>query len=220
VAANDHRAAPLDTSLRRLRLALVVAVVVLLACVVALVLLRHGSSETTSGSPGVVAAGAPSLTWAAGERPAPGFALTDQHGRAVTLTALRGRNVIVTFADPHCTTFCPRESAVLNDVLRAFPPAERPAVISVSVDPRTRSQAVLQKEARRFKWLPQWRWGAGSEAQLRKVWDDYDIAVVPTDDDINHTEAAYLVDRDGNERALFLWPFRAPAVVEALKTLG
>jgi cytochrome oxidase Cu insertion factor (SCO1/SenC/PrrC family) len=62
--------------------------------------------------------------------------------------------------------------------------------------------------------------GRRSEAELAQVWDDYDIAVVPTDDDINHTEAAYLVDRDGNERALFLWPFKAPAVVDALKALS
>ena len=171
-------------------------------------------------APSVVPAGTPSLPWPAGERPAPDFRLTDEHGRAVSVSALRGRNLIITFADPHCTTFCPRESRVLNDALRAFAPAERPAVISVSVDPETRSLAVLQKEAKRFEWLPQWRWAAGSEKQLAQVWDAYDIAVVPTDDDINHTEAAYLVDRDGNERALFLWPFKAPAVVDALKKLS
>jgi cytochrome oxidase Cu insertion factor (SCO1/SenC/PrrC family) len=221
VEENEQRAAPAETSLKRLRLALLIAVALLVVCVVALAVLRPSSSGTTeSASPAVVAAGAPSLTWAAGERLAPDFRLTDEHGRAVSVSALRGRNVVVTFADPHCTTFCPRESRVLNDALRAFPPAERPAVISVSVDPKTRSLAVLRKEAKRFKWLPQWRWAAGSEAELAQVWDDYDIAVVPTDDDINHTEAAYLVDRDGNERALFLWPFKAPAVVDALKALS
>ncbi len=39
--------------------------------------------------------------------PAPGFRLTDQNGRPVTLASLRGKVVLMTFLDPVCTTDCP-----------------------------------------------------------------------------------------------------------------
>ena len=216
MAANEPGVAPRPDSLRRLRLALVVSVVVLVAGAVALVVLRPRESS----APLPPAAGAADATWAAGERPAPDFRLTDAYGKPVSIAGLRGRRVIVTFVDPHCTTFCPRESAVLDDALRQFPVAERPVVVAVSVDPKTRSPAVLQKEARRFKWLPQWRWAAGSAPQLERVWRSYHIQVIPEAGDIGHTEAAYLVDRNGDQRALFLWPFKAAAITTALKQLA
>jgi cytochrome oxidase Cu insertion factor (SCO1/SenC/PrrC family) len=214
-ATREHGPAPGASLLRRLRWAFAAAIL-LLGAVAAAIALRP-----SSGPPATVAAaaasGAPAATWAAGEKRAPGFRLTDEHGKPVTMAGLRGRRVIVTFVDPHCTTFCPRESLVLNDALRTFPQAERPAVVAVSVDPKTRSPAVLRKEARRFKWLPQWRWAAGSASQLGPVWAAYHIQVVPAADDIGHTEAAYLVDASGHERALFLWPFKAADVAAALK---
>ena len=41
-------------------------------------------------------------TWAPGARPAPQFALRDQRGRLVSLSALRGRPVVLTFLDSLC----------------------------------------------------------------------------------------------------------------------
>ena len=41
---------------------------------------------------------------------APGFALTDQHGRPVSLASLRGKAVLLTFLDPVCVTDCPLEA--------------------------------------------------------------------------------------------------------------
>ena len=41
------------------------------------------------------------------DSPAPGFTLTDQHGRQVPLSGLRGKVVLLTFLDPVCVTDCP-----------------------------------------------------------------------------------------------------------------
>jgi cytochrome oxidase Cu insertion factor (SCO1/SenC/PrrC family) len=38
---------------------------------------------------------------------APGFTLTDQSGRPVSLASFRGRTVVLTFMDSHCTDICP-----------------------------------------------------------------------------------------------------------------
>ena len=39
--------------------------------------------------------------------PAPGFTLTDQDGRKVSLASLHGKVVLLTFLDDTCTTDCP-----------------------------------------------------------------------------------------------------------------
>ena len=38
---------------------------------------------------------------------APGFTLTDQHGRTLPLSAFLGKVVVLEFMDPHCTDICP-----------------------------------------------------------------------------------------------------------------
>jgi cytochrome oxidase Cu insertion factor (SCO1/SenC/PrrC family) len=156
------------------------------------------------------------VTFAPGERPSPPMALRNADGSRFSLASLRGRQVLVTFVDPHCTTFCPRESRVVDDALRRLPASERPAVVAVSVDPTVTSEQVLRNEARRFAWLPQWRWAVGSHAELAKVWKAYQVEVIPTPDDITHTELAYVLDAKGDQRALLLWPFKAAAVTKAL----
>ena len=51
-------------------------------------------------------------------RPAPDFALRDQSGRVVRLSALHGKVVLVTFLYTHCPDVCPLISSHLNDALR------------------------------------------------------------------------------------------------------
>jgi protein SCO1 len=181
--------------------------------------LRHGSSP--AGAAAIEAAlGGPAATWPSGAKPAPAFRLHDATGTPVSLAQYRGRNMIITFIDPLCKTFCPLESTVLNRALRALPGSERPAVIAINVNPPVQAGATLREEARRFHWLPQWRWATGSKEQLASVWASYEIQVIPTKGDITHTEAAYLVDRNGDERALFLWPFNASDILRTSRTLG
>jgi cytochrome oxidase Cu insertion factor (SCO1/SenC/PrrC family) len=171
-----------------------------------------------SSSPTVVASSSSSdlVTWQAGEQPSPPISLRAADGSRLSLASLRGRPAIVTFVDPHCTTFCPLESAVIDRALRALPVAERPAVLAVSVDPTVTSGRVLRAEAARFRWLPQWRWATGTHAELASVWRRYHVVVVPTPDDITHTELAYVLDAHGDQRALLLWPFHAADVARAL----
>ena len=183
----------------------------------AAVSLAFALRSSPSQEPQTISAASDSfVTFAAGDRPSPPIALRNADGSRFSLASLRGRRVLVTFVDPHCTTFCPRESVVIDDALRALPASERPVVVAVSVDPTVSSEQVLRKEARRFKWLPQWRWAVGSHAQLASVWKRYHVTVIPTPDDITHTELAYVLDEHGDQRALLLWPFKATAVKNAL----
>jgi len=194
------------------RRAVYAAVPLLVVAAVSLVFVFRATSQPAKAE----TQQAQGITWSAGEKRAPAIELRAADGSPFSLASLRGHRVIVTFVDPHCTTFCPRESIVLDQAIRALPPAQRPDIVAVSVDPTVQNEQVLVKEARRFRWAPQWRWAIGSKAQLEAVWKRYGITVLPTPDDITHTEAAYVLDARGYQRSLLLWPFKATAVSRAL----
>jgi len=168
------------------------------------------------------------VSWAAGVRRAPGFALTDQAGKAVSLAAYRGRPVIVTFIDPLCRNLCPLEAKVLNDVVRGLPAASRPAILAVSTNVYGNARVNLVQDVRKWKLVPQWRWAVGGAAQLAPVWKHYQVQVLVTTKtiagvtvhEIAHTEAAFVVDSAGYQRALYLYPFRAQDVERTLRSLG
>jgi cytochrome oxidase Cu insertion factor (SCO1/SenC/PrrC family) len=60
----------------------------------------------------------------------------------------------------------------------------------------------------------------GTHAQLAPVWKAYHIYVVPTRGDISHTEALYLIDRHGDERSGYLYPYIPGMVAHDLRTLA
>jgi len=191
--------------------------VVGIGAVAGLLLLRtSGGTTASSGTLETMQAG-PSAVWAAGAVRAPTFRLRDAEGKPVSPAQFRGRLLVVTFVDPLCKTFCPRESRVLADAVARLPALQRPAFVAVSVNPPVQEPRTLRREARRFGWLPGWRWAVGTQGQLAAVWHSYHIAVLPTKGDVAHTEAAYVVDANGYERALFLWPFRAREVEQTLR---
>ena len=202
------------------------AVVLVLAAVAAALYL-------TGRSPGAMPSAQPLLdgpaaTWAARMRLAPGFRLADQNGAAVSLAALRGRPVLVTFIDPLCRDFCPIEAQHLNTVVRSLPAAQRPAIVAVSVNIYGNAHSNLVQDERKWNVVPEWRWAIGAPAALSRVWHAYGIEVLATTKTVAgvkvhtivHTEGAYLIDSQGYERALFLWPYRAQTVVQTLRRLS
>jgi cytochrome oxidase Cu insertion factor (SCO1/SenC/PrrC family) len=218
---------PAGRSLRRLRwvvwgAALAVGV---LAGVLIAVLRSPGRTAATPPAPPPIGADA---TWAAGARPAPDFRLTDQAGAPVSLARFRGRPVLLTFIDPLCRNLCPIEAKVLERVQAQFPAAQRPAIVAVSVNRWGNARGNLLLDARRWKLTSAWHWAVGPSERLRRAWADYGIGVRDdpktvagmTVHNITHTEATYLIDARGDERALFLYPFRAPDVTDTLRGLG
>ncbi len=184
---------------------------------------KHGTGITSVPMP----AGADAV-WPAGRTRAPAFALHDQAGKLVSLASYRGRPAIVTFIDPLCRDFCPLEARVLADAMRALEPSRRPAILAVSTNVYGNARAHLLEDIRKWQVGPDWRWAVGDEAELAPVWKGYHVAVIVRTKtvagvrvhQVAHTEAAYLVDGAGDERALFIWPFRASAVRSAVESLN
>jgi cytochrome oxidase Cu insertion factor (SCO1/SenC/PrrC family) len=205
------------------------AVVLVLAAVAGALLLVGGRpSGAASMTQTAAISDAPAATWMAGRKAAPGFDLRDEDGRPVSLAALRGRPVIVTFIDPLCRDYCPTEAQHLNTVVRSFPAASKPAVVAVSVNTAGNRRSILMQDERKWALVPQWRWAVGRPAQLARIWRAYGIQVLVSTQTIagirvrhvGHTEAAYVIDRDGYVRALFIWPYAAKGVVATLRSLS
>jgi protein SCO1/2 len=159
------------------------------------------------------------VSWAAGKRPAPAFALRDQSGRLVTPASLRGRPAVLTFLDSHCTSRCPLVGRALAWVVRGLPTSQRPAVVVVSVNPKD-TPASARAAVRKWGIPPGWHWLLGDRATLAPVWREYGITVVPTTHDIVHSLAVYLLDRYENERTGYLFPFQPPFVQRDLRALA
>jgi protein SCO1/2 len=161
-------------------------------------------------------------TWAAGARPAPAITgLRDQSGRAFSLASLRSRPVAMTFFDSHCHQACPLEGRALASAEQAVPAGERPILVVVSVNPLDTPAST--RTAMR-KWglagLTSWYWLRGSHAALARAWKAYHIFVAPLHGDISHTEALYLIDRRGDERSAYLYPFTTRFVSGDLRALA
>ena len=196
-----------------------------LAIAIPVMALRRSSAPPLSPASTVTP---PAFTWPAGSRQAPDFMLRDQLGRPVSIAAYRGRPVIVTFVDPLCRNLCPLEAQVLNQTVRQMAPGQRPAIVAVSVDVYADTRADLLQDVGEWHLVPQWRWAVGSPAKLAAVWSRYAIGVQVTTKHISgttinyilHTEAAYLIDASGHERALFVWPFYPQDVKRVLHQLA
>jgi cytochrome oxidase Cu insertion factor (SCO1/SenC/PrrC family) len=182
---------------------------------------------SSGGSKSAVLTRAPDAAWPVGRRLAPEFRMPDQAGKPVSVRALRGKPVVVTFIDPVCRNLCPLEAAALGKVVRDLG-SRAPAVVAVSVNPWADTSANFKADARAWQLPSSWRWATGSRAGLARVWRSYGVTVQVqtkrlagvTVRNVIHTEGSYVIDARGFERALFLYPFRAADIERELEQLG
>ena len=161
-------------------------------------------------------------TWPAGARPAPPITtLHDQTGGQFSLGSLHGQTVAVEFFDSHCRAECPLAGRALAAAERPLPRSERPVLVVVSVNPLD-TAASVRRAVRSWglAGLAPWHWLMGTHARLAPVWHSYRIYVQPTRGDISHTEALYLLDRHGDERSGYLFPYVPASVSHDLRVLA
>lgn len=152
--------------------------------------------------------------------PAPGFALTDQDGQQVSLSQFQGRPVALTFLYTHCPDACPLiadEMRQAADLLGRD--AGKVAMLAVSTDPRHDDRAAAVNFSQVHGMAGRWHYLVGSPEQLSPVWQAYYIGVTPSDTEVTHSEAVFLIDKQGRERALLGLPFSAKDLAADLRTL-
>jgi cytochrome oxidase Cu insertion factor (SCO1/SenC/PrrC family) len=137
---------------------------------------------------------------------APGFSLTSQAGRQVSLASLHGKVVLLTFLDPVCTSDCPviaQEFRVADQMLGAS--AARVELVAIVANPIYRSIAYTRAfdSQELLSHLPNWLFLTGSAQQLQQTWRSYGIAadVLPAGGMIAHSDIAFVIDAAGHTRA-------------------
>ncbi|MGA2319393.1 MAG: SCO family protein [Solirubrobacteraceae bacterium] len=171
----------------------------------AVALYRHDAGQSSS------AAGRPPAIEAGGGFPirgkvAPAFTLTDQFGRTVSLSSLRGHEVVLAFIDSRCATVCPLTAAILREALHRIGPAgsRRVALIAVNADPAATRVADVYRFSAENGMLHQWMYLTGSPAQLKAIYKQYDVYVcVEPDGQVIHDAAIFIIGPEGLERLYY-----------------
>jgi protein SCO1 len=175
-----------------------VLIALVLLCVFALVATvlaagRDDGDEALSGDTSFAGAVMPK-----GVR-APDFALRDQQGETVSMRALRGKPVIVTFLYTHCRDTCPAQAQVVKGALADLGGDAVPA-LAIAVDPPNdtaeSAKAFLAKQ--RVAGLD---FVLGSRAQLAPLWKGF--AIRPQAISEEHQARITLVDARGFQRVGF-----------------
>ena len=136
------------------------------------------------------------------DTPAPNFTLTSQTGRAVSLTSLRGKVVLLAFLDPVCTTDCPviaAEMRVADTLLGSK--ASDTELVAVVANPTYTSLAYTRAFDQQLglNSVPNWLYLTGSVSQLATVWHHFGIEVedLPGGAMAAHNDIAFVISSDG-----------------------
>ena len=154
--------------------------------------------------------------------PAADFTLTDgPTGDVVTLSALRGKVVVLTFLYTNCPDVCPLTAEKLRDARDQLGGgASDLALIAVSVDPRNDTPQATSEFIRAHRLQGAMRFLVGDQASLARVWQVYGIAALPEQGPVvEHNDAIYLIDKQGRARSLVHSDIVVDALVSSLRVL-
>ncbi|MFN2385961.1 MAG: SCO family protein [Thermoanaerobaculia bacterium] len=136
----------------------------------------------------------------------PDFALTDQTGKTVKLSQMRGEPLAVTFVYTRCpiATACPLTTAKFSklDAMLRKEPAGRLFVITV--EPEKDTPAVLGEYARKAGADPaRWKFLTGSPQDVADVASRFGVLYYPERGQVIHTQAVAVVDPRGRLATIY-----------------
>lgn len=130
-------------------------------------------------------------------RPAPDFALIDQHGDLATLDRYRGRRVLLTFAYGHCSTACP---LIVHKLLSARREnSDDIPIVVVTVDPWRDTPEQLPAIARGWQLGPADRVLSGRVAAVERVLASYGTRYRRNEQtgEVDHSTTTFVIDERG-----------------------
>ncbi|MGO9790515.1 MAG: SCO family protein [Solirubrobacteraceae bacterium] len=182
------------------------------ACGIAAALLLGGAltacgsssrSASSAGSSGARQAGAPANTGLEGglildpSQPEARLALHNYTGEPVSLAALKGKAVFVTFVYVHCPNVCPLIVSNLAAAQRTLGAQVRDVrFIAVTVDPKGDTPAAVKtfltaRGALGMDYL------IGSRAELQPVWKAWHVTVTLNSQTLTHSDVVYGISASG-----------------------
>jgi cytochrome oxidase Cu insertion factor (SCO1/SenC/PrrC family) len=150
--------------------------------------------------------------------PMPKFDLIDQSGRAVNLSTISGKDVVIAAFHTTCRETCPLYSALLLQLAKRIP--ESTMLLEVSTDPSTDTPAVLKDYANQIG--ANWTFATGTSDQLTAFWKPFGVELSNGD---SHTSTLALLDRHGYVRLVHRGVPKVgseipPSLVTSLSILG
>ncbi len=153
------------------------------------------------------------------------FALTDQHGRAVTDRSFAGKYRIMYFGYTFCPDVCPNDMANVGAGMRLLE-KERPDLaarvvpVVVTVDPARDTPAVLGEFVAHFH--PRMVGLTGSPEAIKRTADEYRVffqrgPASPGGYLVNHTRQTYLMSPDNKPLALLPADANGRAVADEIE---
>ena len=127
---------------------------------------------------------------------APDFALQDQDGERVSMRALRGQPVIVTFLYTHCQDTCPIQAQTVRGALDEL--GHDVPALAVAVDPPNDTPQSARKFLAEQRVSGRLDFVLGSRAELRPLWNGFGVR--PQRITEEHSARITLVDARGIQR--------------------
>jgi protein SCO1/2 len=164
---------------------------------------------------------------------APAIDLVDSGGRPVALDDYRGKPVVVSFLYTDCPDVCPVIGQRIGQALESLDgKAEDVAVLIVSVDPEgdTPEKARAFMEKHRIAGTGR-HYLLGDTELLAPIWLAYGVGTAPLTGGqqqtggapqfgrIGHTDASFLIDREGKKRTLLRGDATADDIARGLRIL-
>jgi protein SCO1 len=155
-------------------------------------------------------------------RPAPGFTLRGSDGADLSLARYRGKVVLLFFGFTHCAEVCPTTLAVLAQARKALGPASSDMqVVYLTVDPERDTPQRMAAYLRSFD--PSFIGGTGQPAAMEAVRTNYGVVakkvVTGAGYALDHSSSVYLIDREGQLRAMMPFGHRAADYVHDVQLL-
>ena len=155
-------------------------------------------------------------------RMAPEFALPASDGSELNLARFRGKVVVLGFGFTHCPDVCPTTLAVLAAARKNLGElGDDLQVVYVTVDPERDNAARMRQYLAAFD--PSFIGGTGTDAQLASVREEYGIiaskVVEANGYTFAHSSYTYLIDREGQLRALMTYGHTAEDFAHDIRIL-
>lgn len=141
-----------------------------------------------------------------GSTPAPPFQLVDQTGATISLAALKGHPVVLTFMYTHCPGPCPLLASKFYKASELLgKQAQQVIWLAVSLDPHGDTPASATQFVAAHQLTGLLHFLLGTTAQLEPVWNSYFVVVesqvnAQGTNTMTHSVGVFLLDQQGRER--------------------
>lgn len=137
---------------------------------------------------------------------APDFTLTDQFNHQLTLSSLRGHEVVLAFIDSRCITLCPLTSDIMYNAKTQLgaTAASQVDLVAVNANPDATSVTTVQAWSIAHGMLNQWSFLTGTAQQLEAIYHAYNVYVqVAANGNAEHDALTLIIDAQGHERLYY-----------------